>query len=289
MDKKFLYVSLFSLSWALNIVLGRYILKLGMLVLTLTYETLFFSSIMIFAYILISTPKAFSKGSKKSHTGAIISGVIGGGLANIFGNLGLQLSTAVNYGFLIKTAGAFNVVLAYLILQEPIGNAKGFLLFLMLVGSYVLSTNGQLITPHVGDILILLAALGYALASVLNRKVLKKDMDPNMVSLYRACFGFIVSFTVAMLLGGNRIQFQFLNLVLLAAFLQALIFIFLNKTLQVASSSYLGMMSMSVPVIVAIVAIPAFGETQTLIQWIGGALIILGGFLTETRKVAHHA
>ncbi len=289
MNNKLLLVSIFSLSWALNIVLGRYLLKLGIPALPLTYETLFLSSIIIFSYLLVSQPKTLRTGSKRSHMGAAISGIIGGGLANIFGNFGLLLSTATNYGFLVKTSGGFNVLLSYFFLNEPIGPLKGLLLFLMLLGSYLLSTNGQLLTPHFGDIFILLAALGYAAASVINRNVIKKDMNPDTVSLYRAVFGFIVSIIAAMFLGGISWQMQFFWLILLSAFLQAVIFIFLNKTLQVASSSYVGMLSMSVPVLVAVIAIPAFGETQTIIQWIGGLLIITGGYLTEVKKVAHHA
>jgi drug/metabolite transporter (DMT)-like permease len=288
MNKKLLYVSLFSLFWALNIILSRFILKGNIHPLSYTFQSLLYATLIILGYVFLTKPEAIKAGSKSSHFGAIISGIIGGGLGNIFAFYGLQLSTATNYGFLIKMAGLFNVILAYFVLSEPIKKLKAILLLAMVAGAYLLSTSGQLISPHLGDIFILLGALGYGAASVLNRKVLKKDMDPDVVSLYRAGFGFLISIIATQLIIGISFNSHLLLLILLSGFLNALIYIFLNKTLQVASSSYLAMLSMSVPVMVAIMGVLIFKEGLAPIQWLGGSLIVIGGILTEAKKVAHH-
>jgi len=288
MNKKFLLVSLFSISWALNIVLSRLILNRGLPPLSLNFQTLFVSILFIAIYLIYSTPQALHTGSRKGHLVAIISGIIGGGLANIFSLQGLQLSTATNYGFLAKTAGVFNVLASFVLLREPITKAKGILLGFMLAGAYLLSTNGKIISPHLGDILIIFGSLGFGIASALNRLVIKNGLHPNLVSLYRAGFGFLITFIAASLFQFLTLRLDLALLIFINGFLGALIYIFLNKTLSVASSSYLGMMSMSVPVVVALIAIPLFGDSLSPIQWVGGGMIVLGGILTEIKKVAHH-
>ncbi|NCQ65748.1 MAG: hypothetical protein COZ34_05245 [Candidatus Pacebacteria bacterium CG_4_10_14_3_um_filter_34_15] len=286
---KFQYVSLFSISWSLNIILTRIILQRGIDPIQLAFQTLVGSTIFLAIFLLATNPKSLISGSKKSIFGAIISGVIGGGLANIVSNIGLNLSTAANYGFLIKTSTAFVVLLAYLFLKESLSRLKVILVATMLLGSYLISTKGKLILPQIGDIFILLGALGFAVATIINKAVIKKDILPNVVSFYRALMGAIVS-VLFLVVTKNMISFntELLFLIILSSFLQSLIYVYLNKTLSVASASYTTIMSMAVPVIVLLISVIFLKELFILPQIIGAILIIGAGIMTQKTKVAHH-
>ncbi len=291
MNNKFISVSIFSLTWAINIIINRYLLNQHITPLSLNFITMGISSSIFLIYIH-SFRKISLLPTTKKHWGALLSGVIGGGLANIFGVYGIQLSTATNYGFLVKLATVFNVVFAYFLLKEPITKMKAALILIMMSGAYLLSTNGQRLDPHIGDILIITTGALYALSAVLNRKLIKKALHPDIVSLYRSTAGFLLV-TLAILF------FEPLQLLpqvgtntwiwlIVSGIFGALTVFYLNQTLKIASASYMTMMSMSVPVMVALIAMPLFGDKLSPIQWLGGSLIVAGGILTEIKKVAHH-
>lgn len=109
-----------------------------------------------------------------------------------------------------------------------------------------------------------------------------------MVSLFRALMGLLTTFVLAMALGVSPFNFDMINYILLISVFQSGIYIFLNRTLSVASASYMTMMSMITPVTVAIVAIPVFGETLRMAQWIGAGLIIFAGIMTQIKGIANH-
>ncbi len=287
-SKKFQYVSLFSLFWSVNIILTRVILQRGVHPIQLSFQTLVGSAVMLLIFLLISNPKSLTQGSKRSIWGAIISGAIGGGLANIVSNIGLNLSAAANFGFLIKTTTAFIVILAYFFLKEPLNKLKVGLVIAMLFGSYLISTKGGLLVPKIGDVFILLGAFGFGAATVINRAVLKKDILPNVVSFYRAAVGMVVSLIFLLITDGVSINLEIIHLIIFSSALQALVYIYLNKTLAVASASYLTIMSMSVPVVVLGMSVLFLGESFILPQIIGAILIVGGGILTQKTKVADH-
>lgn len=289
MNKPLLYVSFFSLFWAVNILLNRYVLLQGVHPLVLSTETLFLSTATLLAYFALVYGKKIFQGSKESKIGGAISGLVGGGLAGIFASYGLKLSTAINFGFLIKGATAFTVLFAYFFLKEPLSKVKLFFVGVLLFGAYLLSTGGQTITPHIGDVLILLAAACYSVRAVISRKVIKKDIHPDLVSFFSAFMGFIVVAPVAWLITGSLFTTKLFVPIYLVSLSQTMLFIYINKTLSVASASYMTMLSMMTPVIVAVFALPFFKENLNLVQIVGATLIVLGGIATEKFKVAHHS
>ena len=66
----------------------------------------------------------------------------------------------------------------------------------------------------------------------------------------------------------------------------ALLWIFLNRTLKVASASYMTMMSMMTSVFVAILALGLLKETMTTAQVVGGILTISAGVVTHYAGIA---
>jgi DME family drug/metabolite transporter len=284
----FIYVLFFSLFWAFSILASKYAIKNGVNPITLAPQTLLFSTLMIIIYLYFSKTFSLKNTSKKSIYGSIVSGIIGGGLANFASIYGLNFTTSINAGFLVKTATAFTVIFAFLFLKEPISKIKALFVLILLVGAYLLSTGGKGIAPHLGDIYILMAALGFSFAAVLNRLFIKKDIHPDVVSFFRSGMGFVTTFLLVTLLNESVLNITMIDFVILIAFLQAGVYIFLNKVLSVASASYMTMMSMITPVTVAIFAIPLFQESLNLVQWMGAGLIVFSGVMTQVKDIAGH-
>lgn len=66
----------------------------------------------------------------------------------------------------------------------------------------------------------------------------------------------------------------------------ALLWIYLNRTLKVASASYMTMMSMMTSIFVAILALVFLKETMTVSQVIGAVLTISAGVVTHYSGIA---
>lgn len=282
------YVSLFSVFWAFAILGQKYVIKNGYDPLTLAPTTLLLSTLMLGVYLILSKTYQIKNTSTKSIFGVIVSGIIGGGLANFASIYGLKFTTSLNAGFILKTSTAFTVLFAYLLLKEPISKLKFVLVLVLLAGAYLLSTGGNSITPHSGDLYLIFAAIGFAFASVLNRLYIKRDIHPDLVSFFRALFGTVITSGIVLVLGHPLFSFDMFPIVLIISFFQAGVYIYLNKTLSVASASYMTMVSMATPVVVALFAIPLFGESLNTLQWCGAFLIIFSGIMTQVKRVVDH-
>lgn len=65
----------------------------------------------------------------------------------------------------------------------------------------------------------------------------------------------------------------------------AMLMILIYRTLRITSVSYLSMMSMSTPVIVTILGVVFLNEHFSLIQALGGILIILSGVFIHLKNI----
>ncbi|PIT89268.1 MAG: hypothetical protein COU27_01235, partial [Candidatus Levybacteria bacterium CG10_big_fil_rev_8_21_14_0_10_36_7] len=122
--KSLLYVSLFSVSWAFHIILSRYALNVGLEPLLQQSSSLLISFIIFSVYYFLIVKKKITTIGKKDMTLAVVSGAFGAGIAGLLGLFGLNLSTSINYGFLIKTSAIFVILFSLPFLKEPIGKSK---------------------------------------------------------------------------------------------------------------------------------------------------------------------
>jgi drug/metabolite transporter (DMT)-like permease len=214
-------------------------------------------------------------------------------LGGFFSNSGVALTSAINAGFLVKFALVTTILFAWLLLGEKLTTNKILAMLAMIVGSYLISTKGQPIIPQIGDLLILLACISWSFSNVLVRKTLRDEaVDGDIVSFLRPVAG-IPIFLLFILLSPlypaavgevfqvNYFDFSYFPYVLGSGIFTALLWLYLNRTLQVATASYMTMMSMMTPVFVVILAIWLLGEAMVPIQILGGLLIIFAGIITH--------
>jgi len=279
----FVWVVMQIILTACMILLIKHVLDLGVEPLNFSYQILLTSVVYLLIYALIKEPKALASVDKKSLIIIVLAGITGGAIAYGLGFLGLQKSTAINYSFLIQTTVFFTPVLAFFFLKEHLKPFKIVLIFILIFGAYLVSTNGELILPKTGDLYILFGTMAVS-SSVILTKISLRKVPTLTFSMYRALFGGLSLLLFLLLIGKVNLAFNWYWIAIVGLVIAAGIYA-MNKALEYGSASYMQMMSMSVPVITAIFAYIFLGESMTLIQVIGGVTIIVSGVFVHKLKI----
>ncbi|MBN2422415.1 DMT family transporter [Candidatus Woesearchaeota archaeon] len=282
--KGFIYVFLFSISWAIDAIIAKLAYKKGADPFVFSYQTLLLASFLMIGYTFILKNKSSLKLTKKDIPLMIFLGFLANGVGTAFEQVGLKLSFATNYGFIIKTATFFVVIFAFLILKEKISFKKMILLFCLLLGSYFISTKGESLIPALGDIFIISAALCFALVAVLSKKIINRN-SAEFLSFFRLFSGGFTLFTISLILGKNILNTLYFFYMLIDSVFRFLLILFLYKTIEIKSASYMTMMSMMFSVFVAVFSYFIFGETMNLVQILGAIMIIGSVVLIQKSEI----
>jgi drug/metabolite transporter (DMT)-like permease len=277
-------VLVFSLAWAVLAVSTKAAYNAGAEPLSFIFQSISFAALCSLVYLAFSGVAGAAKSFKAFPLQLLAIGLVGGSLANLIGYFGLGMSTAINYSFLIKTTLIFTTALAVVFIGEPLGRKKVFLAVVLLVGSYLVSTKGELIVPHLGDLLIIVAAFCFSAAAVLSKSIMDK-VTPEAMTAIRLISGSAGMFLLLPLIGANPIAANPAFFVVVAGVSQFFTSLYLNKTLEAASASYMTMMSMMMSVFAVVLAFVFLGETMAFVQVVGGLLIILAGVASHKLKM----
>ncbi len=265
------------------ILLTKYVFNLGIEPLNFSYQILLVSAVYLFAYALIKEPKALLSIDKQSMLAIVLIGIFGGGLTYGLGSLGLQISTAINYAFLIQTTIFFTPILAFFFLKEHLKPHKTVLIFALLIGSYLISTNGKLIIPNIGDLYILLSSIAFSLGVIFTKIALRK-VPTLTFSMYRSLFGGLSLLLFLLFIRKVNVDFHWYWISIVGLVIAAGIYS-MNKTLEYGTASYMQMMYISVPIITAIFAYLILGELMSPVQIIGGIIIIISVFFVHKLEI----
>ena len=111
------------------------------------------------------------------------------------------------------------------------------------------------------------------------------EMTPHLLS------SLLMGVIIIVLLVGPFIEGLFTEsiiapeLVVLVGMFTGLTTVFLNKSLAVISITYITMMTMSVPVINAVLGYTFLDETLTLVQIIGAITILIAGYFANKLRI----
>ena len=224
------------------------------------------------------------------------------GLGTTLSLIGIALTDAVNAGFLVKMATVTTILFAWIILHEKMTPLKLLTVFLMLSGAYLLTTKGEVLLPKIGDLFILGACFCWSLGNVLVRKILKSEpISADVVTMQKPItgmsflLGLIAVFSIFSPAYGNQSQvltcctfsFSYLPYGIGGGICLAMAWIYLNRTLKIATASYMTLMSMVTPVIVGLLAFIVLGETLVWVQVIGVGMILSGGVVIYFSDIAY--
>ncbi|MDY6934922.1 MAG: DMT family transporter [Spirochaetota bacterium] len=262
--------------------LSKYVYNKGIDPLNFTYQFMIVASLVIIIYTSIKDRRLFIiKGSHLLYL--LIIAIIGGGFAHAFLATGLKLSSAINCTFIMQISVFFIPVLSYFILKEHLKPFKIFMIVFLLIGVYMVTTGGDLIIPESGDFLIIGSSLSFSIGIVLS-KIALKEIPVITFALYRSILGSLSIFIFLLISGMVNLNISW-EWVIIAGMLGSISILTMSKVLESSSASYLSMMSMSIPVVTAIIAHTFLDEKMTILQIVGGVIVVLSGIFVHRSNV----
>lgn len=202
--------------------------------------------------------------------------------APLFAVIGLQYATGSLAGLLAGLNAVFVLFLGWAILGEkPVGNLwLGFVLSLLGAFLFLSTLAGQLL----GLTLLVVAEVGFALTTVLMRKIVKShSLDPFLISLIGTFLGSVVLLPLGILVDGlpgrmgSESLLVILSLGLIFAYASGLWYNALGQLRALEAS----LINNTILFQVLLLSAVFLGETITPIQLIGGFLVVAGALLGE--------
>ena len=93
-----IYVTLFSLAWAIQTLINKIAINKNIDPIPFSYQTLFGAAIILFIYISLTRFDDFKRIKKESIPKLAIIGILGNGIATLLTFYGLKYSTSINFG-----------------------------------------------------------------------------------------------------------------------------------------------------------------------------------------------
>jgi drug/metabolite transporter (DMT)-like permease len=275
-------LSLVSLFWAINIVLGRYVVG--------TIPPIMLAQIRWSGAGLILFPFAFAHLKRdwpliRAHFGLlIVLSLTGITLYNSLAYYGLNYTQAIN-GLLIQSAAPLLIGLAsFILFRDRLTAGQSAGIVMSLAGVIVIITRGDLsallgLRLNQGDLWFLLALLFYASYAAMLR------LRPAIHFLSFLAFTIIagailqIPATIAEFALGHRIDptpEAFAVLTYVVVFPSILAYLFFNRGVELIGANRAGPFFHLIPVFGSAIAILFLGERPALFHGIGYALIIAG-------------
>ena len=207
--------------------------------------------------------------------------------------MGQNITTAINAGFLIRLTPLFVLPFAYLLLREKSSRNSIFFMLIMLIGAFLLITNGTLSIPNMGDLLMIAAALVVAFQSVFAKRIMR-SVSTEIVIFFRVCISaLLIVIFIPFILGyqSSSALFEGLFYVILTAILY-----FLSVTCQYRAIKLVGpfitnTFFLSGSLFSALFAYILLGEILSFVQWTGALCVLGGAYLlskrTKSGKLKH--
>jgi len=279
LNTKLLYVVIFSFATALRIFLCKFALNKNENPLIFIFQAILVSSILLTIYVICFKKEELKKINYLVLKYFIFIGIFVG-FTYILGIFALELSNSINYSFLIKSSIIFIIILASIIFKEKINNLKLFLIFTFILGAYLIIVGNKIIIARIGDLLAVLAALCFSITVIIQKSLIRM-IEPIIVAWGRVFFAIIIIFIFIYIKNTSILDTKTPEIVIFVGIALTFEAIYLNKTIAISTASYLGMMSMIIPLINFLLGIFFLNEEMNILQIIGTSLIICSGALVQ--------
>lgn len=138
--------------------------------------------------------KGFSKPLKEDFWFFLSLGVVGITLPNIFQNYGMRMTSAHLSSIIQSSGPIFTIILAVLLLKEPLGINKILGSAIAIMGTILLVTGGGLdLTDStlIGNFLVLMSAISYSISSIMSKRILER-YEPLKVATLSMFLGTLI-------------------------------------------------------------------------------------------------
>ena len=282
-----IYLLMYALCVALGHILQKSVLNGGVDRYVFAFIRILTGFLFIFSLILV---KKYSPIQilKKNTWHFIVLGVFFSGFGILLKLWGLSHTTATNAAFIMSLSFITVIFFAFFMLKEQAPKRFYGLVILMIGGVYLVTTGGRRLLPQKGDLIILGLIFLIGFMRVYGKKVLEK-LSVLETAFGRSFFGMIFLGALIPIFapsGFSTITSMKLLLLILAngiTFSGSILSFY--KALQSEGASNSGMFSLLVPVMTAIMGGFFLRERMSLVQMIGGAIIIGGSFFIARIKI----
>jgi len=300
LESPLLNVLLFSLFWALEVFTAKLAFLGGAQVFPFTIQSTCITLLLFTSYIVLMRRKEIKKLSFHTTGWLLLANAIHFGIGGFLSNAGVQLTTAINAGFLLQFTIVTGTLLAWIILKERMTKAKVMAVITVMIGTFLLVTRGKINPPHIGDLLILLACIAWAVGGIIIKIILKStSINPDVVSFFRpiggmpvligfAAFAPLYPTSVQNIFQSNVFEIHQPVYVLLNAVFITFTWLFVNRTLKVASASYTAMLPAITPILLALLGVFVLKEEIEIIQIIGIVFILSSSFVAHYLHFEKH-
>ena len=275
-NKSFFLVVLAAFLYAIYLVINRIYLVDGFSPLDFACGSGLSAAFFSLVSLIFSGRSGRVKGLDRGDLGGVlILGFVVGFFFRILLFFGQSMTTAINAGFLLRTAPFFALIFGYIFMRERISRKHVLLMLTMLFGVYLLTTEGRLILNR-GDLLIIFGGLIVGFDQAFSRRMMKKGMAPDVLTALTMILGatllylFVMIFSSFSLLGWEVYVLSGL-LIFLAVYAR-------NLGLNHIKASITSSVLLLNPVFTAVLGIGLLHEEVTLLQLLGGVIILAGGY-----------
>lgn len=212
--------------------------------------------------------------------------------------------------YAMKTAGAANAnwimmitpvvvaLLGFIFLKEKVSGSAVFGMVLSIIGvSLVLALGTVTKTSSngfgtIGDFLIMLSMLNWAVYIILSRFFLRGEMTPSFILFWEILFSFIAATPTVWLLGADFSAIKtfsvstWLALFFLGAFCSGYVYILWFQALKILPVVSVAIFQLFQPIAGAVVSYIMVGERFTVWFYAGGALIMAGVWMVNQKQVS---
>lgn len=215
-------------------------------------------------------------------------GVIGGGMAFLMFFTGLKLTTAGRASIIHKSLPLWVAAFAIPFLKERVTRKQGLAMALMFGGTLIIFgasiSPGELWSnPLLGDLLVIVATILWAVENVVARKLLREGETNFLVTFGRMFFGALFIFGVIGMTGqmGALLTLSAMQLtyLMISAGMLFMYVFFYYWSLRHINVTKAATILLAAPVITIILGWAYLGEPVTPIQAVGSAAILVGGYL----------
>lgn len=244
---------------------------------------------ILFVAVFMRKQFAFPKGNEWLYFALL--GFLGISFHQWLQSNGLQTAQATTTAWIVATSPAFIAVLGWLVLKEKLSALQSFGILLAMIGVLVVVSKGDFASlavgnfGTVGDFLILISAVNWAVFSILSRRGLKEHPSTRL-TFWVMTIGWLIT-TGAFLVQGKAAELTQLNtqgwlaILFLGIFTTGLAYIAWFDALAQLPAAQTGAFLFIEPPASMIVAAIVLNESITLPAILGGAVILFGIWLVN--------
>ncbi len=207
----------------------------------------------------------------------------------------MKTAGAANANWMMIATPALVAILGRIFLKETISLRGICGMILAAVGVALVIGRGTVMTSNscsfgsIGDLIMLLSVLNWAVFLIISRRVLKKDLPPSFVIFWEMLFALIAATPFTLLIGSDFSVIPSFTpgtwgaLIFLGAFSSALAYIFWFKALSIFSVAKVAVFQFMQPIAGVVISYFLIGERFTPWLFAGGTMILCGVWLVNKK------